>query len=418
MKRDTFVSATLDWDISSPAKETSKQRDKQAREVSSMLCANAQLDLASALFASLHAHHCLLSFTLGCFSAFPPSWPLGYQDPRVLRNESYGCEVDVFSYGVTVYELLHGSRPWRSNNNGGGGDDAGAGATDMDQSRFNELPISNKLSPVTASFLNAILAPDWRVRLGCRPRKVQKDGSFSPADQRVQWEEVKSHPFFIGIDWDALYRKEITPPFIPDNSRANCSPEADLADQLLDHKPRKITEEQQKNFSGWDFQTQLGPAKPANAWSDNSKTNVNGNANHNAAATAQTVPVTVAAANGHAAAAAAPALGQPVLHDQTKPTQASPSPSPVHAISSDSPQHTGNGAASGAHGVLPTAASHEGGAVVTIHAPAPTAAAAAPGSRLLSAPTSAVSSAIERPASSSAVHVVEEDAKQQQQMQA
>jgi hypothetical protein len=27
--------------------------------------------------------------------------------------------------------------------------------------------------------------------------------------------QIKAHPFFAGIDWDALVRKEITPPWIP-----------------------------------------------------------------------------------------------------------------------------------------------------------------------------------------------------------
>lgn len=29
------------------------------------------------------------------------------------------------------------------------------------------------------------------------------------------FEELKCHPFFRPIDWDALYAKEITPPFVP-----------------------------------------------------------------------------------------------------------------------------------------------------------------------------------------------------------
>ena len=37
----------------------------------------------------------------------------------------------------------------------------------------------------------------------------------------------------------------------------NCSPDADLADQLLDDKPRPITQAQQQNFIGWDFNTEL-----------------------------------------------------------------------------------------------------------------------------------------------------------------
>ena len=32
-------------------------------------------------------------------------------------------------------------------------------------------------------------------------------------------DEIKSHPFFSTIDWDALYRKEIKPPFKPAASR-------------------------------------------------------------------------------------------------------------------------------------------------------------------------------------------------------
>lgn len=28
-------------------------------------------------------------------------------------------------------------------------------------------------------------------------------------------EEVKRHPYFTGVDWDALLRKDTTPPFVP-----------------------------------------------------------------------------------------------------------------------------------------------------------------------------------------------------------
>jgi len=32
------------------------------------------------------------------------------------------------------------------------------------------------------------------------------------------FEDIKSHPWFTGIDWDAIYRKESVPPFEPDVS--------------------------------------------------------------------------------------------------------------------------------------------------------------------------------------------------------
>jgi hypothetical protein len=34
-------------------------------------------------------------------------------------------------------------------------------------------------------------------------------GSIKGAD------EIKAHPFFQNIDWDAIYKKKIKPPFIP-----------------------------------------------------------------------------------------------------------------------------------------------------------------------------------------------------------
>jgi len=37
----------------------------------------------------------------------------GYQSPEVITDQLYGCEADIFSFGVTVYELLHGVRPWK-----------------------------------------------------------------------------------------------------------------------------------------------------------------------------------------------------------------------------------------------------------------------------------------------------------------
>ena len=52
--------------------------------------------------------------------------------------------------------------------------------------------------------------------------------------------ELKEHPFFKTIDWEALSRKQVTPPFKPvvesDESVANFDPEfttADVRDQAL-----------------------------------------------------------------------------------------------------------------------------------------------------------------------------------------
>jgi len=44
---------------------------------------------------------------------------------------------------------------------------------------------------------------DPLTRLGCRPN-----------GQGI--EDIKHHPWFAGIDWDALDTKECQPPFVPD----------------------------------------------------------------------------------------------------------------------------------------------------------------------------------------------------------
>ena len=56
------------------------------------------------------------------------------------------------------------------------------------------------------------MQPDERI--GCRPAGIA---------------EIKAHPFFRSIDWEVLYMKEISPPYVPQTSRksdvSNVDPE-------------------------------------------------------------------------------------------------------------------------------------------------------------------------------------------------
>jgi len=73
----------------------------------------------------------------------------------------------------------------------------------------------------------------------------------------------QAHPFFASIDWARLARREIPPPITPDSTKANCTADADLADQLLDRKPRDIPLDQQQHFRGWRFRTEISRPEPA-----------------------------------------------------------------------------------------------------------------------------------------------------------
>ena len=65
------------------------------------------------------------------------------------------------------------------------------------------------------------------------------------------------HPFFSGVDWKVVSQKTLSPPITPDLSHANCTADADLADQLLDNPPRKIDATLNQNFKGWNYNTEI-----------------------------------------------------------------------------------------------------------------------------------------------------------------
>lgn len=198
----------------------------------------------------------------------------GYMAPETLALKGYGLSVDFFSFGVMIYELLHGSRPWKSfdptaamaemgeepdliaaaktkravqkksdkSPNSDDGDDEDADAP------INEIRFSSRLSDDARSLLTKLLVFNPQYRLGC-------------SSESRGWASVKRHPFFQRVDWHAMQQRAVRPPFQPDISQANCTPDADLADQLLDKKPKKITDEEQKAFVGWSWNTAIAQPK-------------------------------------------------------------------------------------------------------------------------------------------------------------
>jgi len=70
---------------------------------------------------------------------------------------------------------------------------------------FEKIKLGKITCPSTFSLnlsnlLQRLFQKDPEQRLGSGPKGA---------------EEIKSHPWFSSIDWDALYKKEIRPPFIP-----------------------------------------------------------------------------------------------------------------------------------------------------------------------------------------------------------
>ncbi|ELR11956.1 PHprotein kinase domain containing protein [Acanthamoeba castellanii str. Neff] len=113
-----------------------------------------------------------------------------YLAPEVLEGKEYGKEVDWWSYGTLVYEMLVGVPPFYSED-----------VQVMYRKILND-PVDVKAikerdpDPAAADLIQGLLE-----------RNVQK--------RLVDPEVLKKHPYFASIDWEKLNRLEITPPFVP-----------------------------------------------------------------------------------------------------------------------------------------------------------------------------------------------------------
>ncbi|KAI0307259.1 serine/threonine protein kinase [Multifurca ochricompacta] len=133
-----------------------------------------------------------------------------YLAPEVLLDEhGYSKLVDFWSLGVLLFEMCCGWSPFY--------------AEDTQQMYKNicfgkiRFP-RGVINEDGKQFVKGLLNRNPKHRLG-----AQRDAA-----------ELKEHPFFKTIDWDALSRKQVTPPFKPvvesDESTANFDPEFTSAD--------------------------------------------------------------------------------------------------------------------------------------------------------------------------------------------
>jgi RAC serine/threonine-protein kinase len=109
-----------------------------------------------------------------------------YMAPEMLSAKGYGKQVDWWSFGSLIYEMLTGLPPFYS----------------QDIQEMYRRIVSDRLtfpphvSENTRSLLSLLLEKD-------------------PSKRLTDPELIKRHPFFEGIDWDALYHRKVTPPFTP-----------------------------------------------------------------------------------------------------------------------------------------------------------------------------------------------------------
>ncbi|ORX39886.1 putative camp-dependent protein kinase [Kockovaella imperatae] len=157
---------------------------------------------------------------------------MAYMAPEVLTKRGYWAPVDLWSLGILAYELLFGKRPFRGRTN-----------TALTNSILHE-PLTwpddapTKCSSECMHAIRGLLERDPNKRLGYR-------GGL---------ESIKTHPWFAGIDWEALYNKQVVPPFEPDSKKANFDATHELEELLLEENPLKA----RKRKEGQDVE-QMSP---------------------------------------------------------------------------------------------------------------------------------------------------------------
>jgi len=108
--------------------------------------------------------------------------------PDFFSEQGYGKEVDWWSLGVLVYEMICGCPPFYNTNR----------EVLFNMIKYAHVMYPNDISSTSIDFLRKIFTTDPKKRLGSKGA-----------------DEVRNHPFFEGIDFKEIYNKKIKPPFMP-----------------------------------------------------------------------------------------------------------------------------------------------------------------------------------------------------------
>ncbi|KAK7464355.1 hypothetical protein VKT23_006522 [Stygiomarasmius scandens] len=132
-----------------------------------------------------------------------------YLAPEVIQGLPYSYEVDWWSFGTMLFEMLTGITPFWANNH-----------ADMymrvlqDELQF---PDDRAIDQDTKSLLRGLLQRNPALRI-CEPR-------------------IKRHPYFQMIDWGHVYYKRYIPPYIPPIDPSNASDTQNFDETFLDMDP-------------------------------------------------------------------------------------------------------------------------------------------------------------------------------------
>ena len=113
-----------------------------------------------------------------------------YIAPEVLLRQGHGRAVDWWSLGALLFEMVTGLPPFYSRNR----------ETMFEKIMKAELTFPTFVSPAVKDLLSRLLVRDPKQRLGSGDRDAN---------------EVKSHVFFSGVEWNSFMLGHMIPPWRP-----------------------------------------------------------------------------------------------------------------------------------------------------------------------------------------------------------
>jgi serine/threonine protein kinase len=114
-----------------------------------------------------------------------------YLAPEIIANRGHGKSVDWWALGILIYEMIAGHPPFYDHTPFGTYEKILAGNLEFDATKFDAISID---------LIRRLLVADPALRLG---------------NLRGGAQDIRSHPWFAGVDWNGLYRKSIQPPIHP-----------------------------------------------------------------------------------------------------------------------------------------------------------------------------------------------------------
>ncbi|XP_063802340.1 protein kinase C delta type-like [Pseudophryne corroboree] len=153
---------------------------------------------------------------------------LNYMAPEVICNFPYNFIVDLFSFGVVLFEMATGLYPFHAGND----------STKIALSIMHDAPCyPSNLHPEIRDLLERLLCKD-------------------PEERLNRCSNITCHPFFKSINWEKLEAGRITPPFTMYPAPGTMA-EAIPVDDLLSPTESAISAEDESLFTGFSFTSDM-----------------------------------------------------------------------------------------------------------------------------------------------------------------